>query len=170
LFAFGFGLLIPSLLFAIFGSAIMKFATHYGNVMNVAEYVVNSILILAGIYLIITLKSFGKMDALVGAVMLIFLFILLLSSLRSNGLKGLLHISTILLIIGLLLIIVAVYYYCNSHIQNQVSHELAQCSLEIMKCQTCNKCISIFSIGAIAGVFGIIFENVFHKRKKAFKK
>ncbi len=161
LLAFGFGLLVPSLLFAVFGSSVMRFATKHGKILNATEYVINSLLILAGVYLIITIKAFGKADVIVAVIMLVILFLLLMSTLREK--KELFNLPAILLLISLLLIIVTAFFYCNSYVQHAVSGELAQCSLKAFSCHTCNTCISIFSLAVLFGIAGIVIERFLNK-------
>ena len=158
--AFSIGLLIPALLFAIFGKVLLIKIQKAGKIMHYISQAMNILLIGIGIYLILGVQAYTFMDAIVSEILLVITFLVLIRSfflLEGNWKKP----ANILTILALILILVAVFYHCNTYITQQegpagfLPAEQVTCTHSPQKCETCTRCITIFGAGALLGFIAV---------------
>ncbi|MGM5481468.1 MAG: cytochrome c biogenesis CcdA family protein [Nanobdellota archaeon] len=182
---FAIGLLIPSIVFSIFGMSLLTRTKKATKVMHYVNMVMNALLIGIGTYLLITIKSFGIWDTIVAGALLIITFIILLRSFFVLAdKKRLTSPATILLILALIGIIIAVMVQCTGHIKaaegpmyegnpyvsdEQIDSHTGSCNLNSEECETCTRCTTIFTVAAVVGFLAILIHRI-STRKSITKK
>ncbi len=162
---FSFGLIIPSLLFVVFGQNLINITKKPKKVLNVINGLMGFVLIVSGIYLMLSVKSLGVYDVYVVGVLLGIVFLVLLRAyFVINSKKDFLRLNNIILILTLILIIFSVIYHCKS-IGISQNIEAISCTNEIYSCESCLNCIYLFS-GAVFLGFIAIFGNYLSKKDK----
>lgn len=172
---FSIGLLVPAILFVIFGNTLLKYVGKAMKVTKGMSYLMNVLLIAMGVYLIIEIKSFGVGDSIAAAIMILLSFYVVMKT--TYFFKHKVNLVRILILIALLGIIVASIIHCNHYVDNQQQEKLnyldgnsnepvmPTCSAKITDCATCTRCISIFSISALIGGLGIFLMSITVKKK-----
>ncbi|MBN1176019.1 hypothetical protein JXA48_05235 [Candidatus Woesearchaeota archaeon] len=164
LIAFSLALLVPALLFAIFGNSLLKYTKKTAKLTEGISYLMNLLLIAMGVYLIFKIKMFGFGDSIAAAILILLSFYVLLKSTFFFSHK--IDWKRVLLLIALIGILVASIIHCNYYTRMQVDEQLeynylngyvAQptCSDDVMDCETCTRCIVVFGITAMIGGLGI---------------
>lgn len=176
MFLFGIGILLPAALFALFGSSVMAKVQKTRRFMHYLTNVMNVLLIAMGVYLIINITTFGKVDVWLAAIMLSVVFLIIL---RATYLfKRKINLATLLLFIVLLAIIIAAITHCDNYIEankeptgeapfisfSTDTEQAPACSEHIEDCEICTKCISLFVGAALIGTITIILEWLLYKR------
>lgn len=149
LLAFSIGLLVPSILFTLIGKSFLDFAFKGGKFFHHIGKLMSIVLVISGVYLIIMINSFGSADAVIAGGLLFLVFILLMRTFFL-GKKDLKNPWAILLIVSLLMIIVSVVFSCLGR------GSVGICGDSFFRCAHCKRCIALFSIALLAGVFGIL--------------
>ncbi len=161
---FGLGLIMPAIVFAIFGKAILNI-TKQGKIFKKINHLMSIILIASGVYLAISITSFGKYDIwIVSAMLAIVFFILLKSFFVVNKLKDLKKAKNIFLIIALIGITIATIWHCGASIEdNHDMHveieENAVCNAHAQDCEVCQRCAIIFGVATVIGLLAIILSR-----------
>lgn len=158
---FSIGLLIPALLFAIFGKVLLIKIQKAGKIMHYVTQAMNVLLIAVGVYLLLGVRSYTRYDAFVSGALLVITFLVLIRSfflIQGNWKKP----ANILTILALILILVAVMYHCNGYIvKNETTaleygvHNAPTCTDSPTTCETCTRCVSIFGVGALLGFIAV---------------
>lgn len=177
-FFFGLGLILPALLFAFFGNKMFSFTKKSGKAFHAINKFMSALLVLAGIYLAFTIKSFGNWDLVITIIILVLAFIIILRSFfLIRGKKDLLKPSNIILLIALILILVTAIFHCKAHIMpNNNLHNLSSlndvnnleelsCSMNVLSCEICTRCIYLFSTALGLGFLGVILTYYWDNRK-----
>ncbi len=193
---FAIGLLLPALFFAIFGKTLLTKIKRANKVMHHVAQGMNILLVLIGIYMMYTVKHFGGSDVLVTGILLAVTFgIILRSFFIIQGVKSLKKLENIILFIALIIILFAVVFHCNAHIQTNTTQEEIDaenpflinnngqslnaehptCSANVADCVVCKRCISVFAMGSILGFLAIVFTRFYtvrrhRKKEKNIKK
>ena len=127
------------------------------------------LLIISGLYMVLTLKGFLAYDVYMAEVFLVIIFFIVLRVffvLRSW--KDLKNIKVIFLLLALLGIGVAAYVHCD-HAINIVNVEnpyisgveaAPSCNGIVTQCETCHRCLIVFGIAALLGVAGIMISSL----------
>ncbi|MGM5480459.1 MAG: cytochrome c biogenesis protein CcdA [Nanobdellota archaeon] len=177
LLVFALGLLLPSIVFLIFGTHLIAKIKKAVKVIHYVNLVMNILLIGMGIYLILTIQSFGFADVIITSILLLLTFIVILRSyyVFSNK-KTLLTIRTALLFLALIGIIIASIIHCNHFITTNTdpsanspfleesNNQQPTCNQHQETCQTCNRCKILFSISVIIGFLAVFFEQMFKEK------
>ncbi|MFP4118462.1 MAG: cytochrome c biogenesis CcdA family protein [Candidatus Woesearchaeota archaeon] len=180
---FATGLLIPALVFSIFGMSLLSKTRKATKVMHYFNTVMNALLIGIGAYLIITIKSFGILDTYVaGALLLITFLILLRAFFVLADKKRLRSLQTILLLLALIGILVAVMVQCTGHIKeaqgpyyegnpyldngSAENDKGGSCDMNSEECKTCTRCMTIFSGAAVLGFLAILLHRLSIRQEK----
>ncbi len=185
---FGIGLLTPSILFAILGQKIINFASHSKKIFYIINRLMSIVLVGAGIYLMLSIKSIGPADVYASLVLLALVFFIIIKSFFIiNNFTDLKKISNILLLVALVLIIITTVWQCNNTIKynytlknnnNFFTDQVLQksniestsiehvCRMGSQHCQVCQKCIRIFSLSFILGIIGILLTAIEHRQKQ----
>jgi cytochrome c biogenesis protein CcdA len=163
---FGIGLLIPSLLFAFVGQSILNLPKKGSKLFHRINKLMSIILIASGIYLALSIKSFGVLDSYMVAALLVIVFAVLVRSFFIiSKKKDFLKLKNIVYIASLLLIILATVMHCNSVVEEtQIDPSSGNlvCSMDL-GCEACSRCINVFSIATALGVLGTILAYYFNK-------
>ncbi len=167
LLLFGFGLIVPAIVFAIFGKRVLNLTKGSGKIYSKVNSLMHYILILSGIYLIFNIEILHKYDIYIISLFLILCFYILIRSFFIiNSKADLLKIKNILLLLALVLILFGAFFNCKSYLDSQdnVNHVLrinqdnvSSCSVNISDCAVCRRCIYIFSFASFVGFLGITF-------------
>lgn len=167
-FAFGLGLILPALIFSFLGQKIFSFTKKTGKLFHTINKIMSSLLILAGLYLGFTIKSFGNWDLAITIIILILVFIILLRAFfLIRGKKDLLKPSNIILLTALILILVTAIFHCKSQIMPSTEiHDELSCSYEVTSCEVCMKCLYLFITAVILGLSGVFIANYYDDKTK----
>jgi len=181
--AFAIGVLLPSIIIAIFGNKLLTKINKASKILHHVSTGMNILLITIGVYMIYTIKDLGHSDILVTGLMLLITFLVILRSFFFlQGKKQLMKLKNILLFVALIIILLAVVYHCNTHIKkntdpvndptinpfhidNALGHNNYQketqptCSANIKKCKICMRCITVFGLGTLLGFLAILAAN-----------
>lgn len=176
--AFAIGILLPSVLVAVFGYSLLHRIRKAQKVLHHISTAMNWLLIAMGIYMIYTIKHLGTTDILVTGILLLITFVIILRSFFLIKKKP--QFQHIILFIALLIILAAIVFHCDAHVKKNELEEnnpfhidnLANeqspsptCSSEVGECEVCQRCIIIFSIGGVLGFLAILFTHYFWKKK-----
>lgn len=168
LIAFSIALLVPALLFSIFGNSLLKYTKKTAKITKGITHLMNLLLIAMGIYLIFKIKSFGLGDSIAAAVLILLSFFVLLKS--TFFFQNKINWKKILLIVALLGIVAASIIHCSYFTNMQMVHETEfnyltgyepqpTCSSDVENCTTCMRCVAVFGIAALIGGSGIFLIN-----------
>ncbi|USN45986.1 MAG: hypothetical protein H6502_02520 [Candidatus Woesearchaeota archaeon] len=166
---FGIGLLLPSVAFAFLGQSLLQYGRKSAKYTLIVAKLMSALLIGAGIYLALTITSFGRNDLWLALLLLaLSLAVFLKSFLSVYKPTELLTLTNILLLIALLLIVFAAAVHCKAAITPTeplfAIDETASCSEHsITDCKICQICTSIFGIALGIGLIGIFVAS---KKKK----
>ncbi|MFT4344195.1 MAG: cytochrome c biogenesis CcdA family protein [Candidatus Woesearchaeota archaeon] len=164
---FGIGLLVPAIIFALFGQAVLNSIQKKTYLLGKVHRVMSIILILSGVYLVTTLTSFGRKDIIMDAIFLVLVFAILLRSFFIiNTWKDFRKPKNMLLILALAMITGTALYYCDNYIQMQADEETYICGITMANCPVCVRCAIIFGIATALGFASIIITNMLGKNKK----
>ena len=176
LIAFSIAMLLPALLFAIFGNSLLKYTKKTSKITNGITHLMNLLLIAMGVYLIFKIRSFGLGDAIAAAVLILLSFYILLKA--TYFFKHRIDWKKILLLVALIGIMAASIIHCNYYASLQTDttrynyltgfEQPVQptCSSDIDDCETCMRCITVFSISAALGGIGIFLASRWSRNKK----
>lgn len=166
LISFGLGLIIPSLLFAIFGKKILQITNKGKKIFSHVNNLMHIILILSGIYLITTIEKIEILDTYIISIFLILIFVIIMRAFfLINSRNDIFNLKKLLIIIALGIIIYTVIFSCSNFIENKNKIEKIfnvgeyqspqSCSIQTQLCKVCLKCIYTFSIASIIGFLGL---------------
>ena len=166
LISFAFGLIMPSVLFAFFGSELVFGLTKkMGKRLNQLTKLMSVILIVSGIYLVITIKSFGVYDNYLASFMVLIIFWILLKALYIvNSFESFKKWENILLIITLLLIVISLIYHCNGVSHSVQENTQMMCGINT-HCEVCTRCAYLFSGAVLLGIIAIVAS--YYNRNKS---
>lgn len=182
---YAFGLLMPSILFAFIGQKMLTLTK--GSLFNTVNKIMSIILIIAGFYLLTTIRGFAFYDLyIVLSFMVLIIIVLLKSFFIINSKKDLLKPKNLLLFAALLLIIAAIVFNCHSVIVkeneenvplpfniklHQMFYEQESCGEHnILECNICMRCLSLFLGATVLFFVAITINRVFPLQKKKIKK
>lgn len=188
--AFAVGILLPSIIIAIFGNKLLTKINKASRVLHHISNGMNILLIALGVYMIYTIKHLGPSDILVTGLMLLITFLVILRSFFFlQGKKQFMKLKNILLFAALIIILLAVVFHCNAHIKkntnpandptinpfhmdnalghnnNQMEEAQPTCSANVGKCKICMRCITIFGLGTLLGFLAILATNKWKGKK-----
>ncbi len=159
---FGIGMLVPSMSFAIFGNEVLNFAKKSGKVVHNAGKLANLILVLAGIYMMVTIRQFTKIDAFAAAVLMIGIFAIVLKIMLSIKAKNeIAKTHTAMLVLALGLIVLAAIFHCSTYATDNTSIQAMAChpGLFSESCDACVRCAVIFGFAAAIGFGAILWAH-----------
>jgi len=179
---FAFGLITPSILFAIFGNKILVFSNKSGRVLDSVNKLMHLVLIFSGVYLMFGIKTIDVYDLYLISFFIIFIFYILIKSFFIIGSKkDFMKFGNILLIFSLFLILFTAFSHCEGNITskasenklienlfvsspnstivggNNVKNNIYSCNGDISTCKVCRRCIYIFSFAVLIGFIGLFF-------------
>ena len=161
---FGLGIITPSILFGIIGQKMIRVSKSSGKFFHSINKLMSLILIASGIYLALSIKNVVINDIYVVAVILaLTFFILIRAFFIINDKKDLLKIKNVVLLISLLLIIFVAVYHCNNILPKNNIHNNGVCSVDVLSCSVCARCVWIFGVAALLGFVGVFFIDKFRK-------
>ena len=171
--AFAIGLLVPALLFALFGNSLLKYTKKTAKLTKGLTHIMNLLLVVMGVYLIFKIQSFGVWDTVAAAVLIIFSFLIILKSTYFFQYK--LDFKRILLLLALLGVVAASIIHCTNFVKEQNTPEFnyltgfesnpqMSCSSNIATCESCTRCISIFGVASLLGALGIFLISYSKKK------
>lgn len=166
LLSFGLGLIMPSILFAIFGKKILKISNKGKKFLSYVNNLMHSVLILSGLYLIYRIKNIHIIDTYIISIFLILIFLIIMRAFfLLNQKKDFINIKNLLIFIALGLIIFTAITNCSKIIKNEnklneifnikEDKSFESCSIERTLCKNCLKCIYLFSFATIIGFLGL---------------
>ncbi len=187
IFAFGVGMLIPSILFGLIGQSVISFSSKgkSGKTFNLVNKVMSYALIAAGIYMILKTTAFSFIDVYVVSAFMILIFFLLIRSYFIANHKDLKKPGNIILIVASILLVIAVMMYCHSYIDESTWGEPPNFSTmmsragntdvvctggSLLECRTCIRCISLFTGSLVLFLIGLMVKGRFGARTKGKKK
>ncbi len=132
---FGLGMISPAILFTIVGRSFK--GLKIGKLMEV-------LLLLSGLYLMLTVNSLGRWDVWIAGAMMALTFFVIIWSLRLKDI----NLKNSLLALSLLAIVAASVWHCSSYVTGS-----AVCT--IGSCVVCQRCITLFIVGLLLGSLGI---------------
>ncbi len=159
--AFGLGLLVPSLAFALIGKSVLDFAHRNAHLFKRTNQVMSVVLIVSGAYLALTIKSFGAYDIYLSSFFLIIVYALILKYfIIVSSRRELYRPRNIVLLFALFLILASAIVHCHSFVQHHEgdSGELT-CSAQTLDCVVCTRCITTFGLALLLGVGSIFFSS-----------
>lgn len=173
--AFALGLLVPSILFAFLGNSLISFTQKSGNIFNKLKHLMNVILILSGVYLIYTIKTFSYYDSFIisGVILLIF-YILFKAFFIIYSYKDLFKLENIFSILALLLLFFSISFHCSTSIDRELNNPFedflnleqtavqSSCSGNVTDCEVCMRCFYLFISSFILAM--IVFTLRYKKR------
>lgn len=171
LLMFGLGLILPSLAFAFFSQSMLNFTRKSGKLLHNVTKTMNLALLISGIYLAYSIRSFGIYDLYMSFLLLAVTFVIIIRSyFIIYSKKDFLKIKNILLIISLLLIMSSALMHCSHSIKQDIK-ENGENSMKYScsysnECSICKKCISIYGIAALLGSFAIYASTKINSGKK----
>ncbi|MCF7799021.1 hypothetical protein K9M74_03890 [Candidatus Woesearchaeota archaeon] len=172
---FAIGLLVPSVLFVLFGKALFTKLKKTQQAMKYLNNTMNILLIIMGIYLMIKITHLGSADILMAVILLGITFLVLLRSFYFFQRK--LSLSKILLLIALLSILVAALWHCdlqttpqnnieeNNYVGAYQTASAPTCSSNIDECKICKRCTIVFGLAVAIGLGAIMLEQIIHKKR-----
>lgn len=170
---FGIGLLMPSIAFAIFGQQILNFSNKGGKSFEIVNKIMSVVLIATGIYMIISMTNFGRLDLYLAGIMMLLIFgIIIKSFFIIYGKTDFLKIKNIILLLALLLIVIATITHCNYHISNYIGfeEEVYSCGDHVAECEICTRCVTTFGAAVLIGIIAIWYSKSFGDEKIKFKR
>ncbi len=186
--AFAVGLLIPSILFALFGKALFARIHKTQKLMKRLNDLLNILLGITGLYLMLKISHIGKADVLMATILLGVTFLVLLRAFYFF--QGKLTFSRMLLILALLILLIATVWHCNDSVsRNEITNNVtptftspnADSSLQaqptcsdagVAHCAVCRRCTILFGIATLLGFGAILLSNTMyiHSLQQARKK
>ena len=177
--AFAIGVLLPSIVIAIFGNKLLTKINKASKVLHHVSTGMNALLIAIGAYMIYTVKYLGHSDIIVTGLMLLITFLVILRSFYFlQGKKQIIKLKNILLFAALIIILLAVVYHCDAHIRKTNLEEPTEnpfhldnvlqqpntstgptCSANVKECKVCMRCINVFAMGTLLGFLAILAAN-----------
>ncbi|MEM4638077.1 MAG: cytochrome c biogenesis protein CcdA [Candidatus Woesearchaeota archaeon] len=162
--AFGLGIITPSVLFGLIGQKMTGIAKSSGKFFHSINKLMSLILVVSGAYLALSIKDVLINDIYVVAIMLTLTFVIIIRVFFIiNNKKDLLNVKNILLLVSLLLIIFVAVYHCNSILPEKNIHSSGVCSVDVLSCNVCARCVWVFGVAALLGFVGILFIDNFRK-------
>lgn len=179
---FGLGLLSPSILFAIFGRSFIGMVQKKGKLLHHIDNLMSIILLISGVYLMLTIKSLQRYDIYIIAIFLLSIYLIILRSFFIiYRKKDIFSIENILLLTGLLLLVGSAIFHCDAVIEDEVNKELVSDLAEgnmlvedsveegcqagdVGDCEVCQRCLFIFIVAAASGLIGIFLKSRFMKK------
>ena len=175
---FALGLLLPSLLFVLFGKTLFSRLKKTQKVMKYISNMMNLLLVAMGVYLMIKISSLGKADIIMAVILLGLTFLILLRAFFFF--QGRLTITRALLLLALVLIMISAVWHCDAHIQTQDQNRSASpneqvpphfqtaaqqtaaptCSADPMDCTVCRRCTLTFAAAAALGSVAILMTRI----------
>lgn len=158
---FGVGLLVPGLLFSLFGQKLIASSQ---RIMRRVEPLMHGVLILSGVYLVLTLQGFFFYDLLVVELFLIAIFLIILRAFFVvRTLTDLKHARVLFLLLALFGIVFAAYVQCDHALGQGVAQYTGErseltCHAQSGACEVCTRCLTIFGIAAVLGMVGIMLS------------
>ncbi|RMF05205.1 hypothetical protein D6764_05280 [Candidatus Woesearchaeota archaeon] len=186
---FSMGVLVPAMAFLVVGDRLFSLVTKPGRVMEKIGKGMSAVLVVIGVYLVLTIKQFGLYDAWVTALMLGVLFFIMMRAICCRkDIASFAEPHKLLLIASLILILFTTVYHCSAYTSpygmqripsyaddGSPSYSVPQygsleaghtCNMFEEECVVCKRCIRIFSAALVSGAAGIILSYLFAERMK----
>lgn len=186
---FAIGILLPSLVFALFGKTLLYKVRKASKVMHHITQGMNILLIIMGAYMMYTIRHLEQTDILVTGLLLVITFIIVLRSFFFlQGLKRFKRTENIILFIALLLILFSAVFHCATHlrantqknidahnpfhIDNIGEQDSAQptCSSNVQECHICTRCVIVFAGATVLGFIAIALTHSYNLHSRKNKK
>jgi cytochrome c biogenesis protein CcdA len=176
---YALGLLVPSILFAFIGQSIFKYAR--GTALNTVNKIMSIVLIIAGVYLLTTIRGFAQYDIIIVTLFTILITMVILRAFFViNSKKDILKPKNSIMLLAMILIIIAIVYNCQSFIIHstpqksdlplgiklqQIFYEQESCGeTNVLHCAICMRCISLFGGATLLFLTGTFLNAFFDKQ------
>lgn len=182
---FGIGIIMPSILFAFIGNKILNLTKKHGKILEHMNKLMNVVLVISGIYLMLSIKMIHEYDIYVVSGLLLVVFAIIIKAFfLINSKKDFLKPSNILLFAALIIIVLTAMFNCKGHIEEEKSIEEPSlldyttttdtytCGADgnVTKCEICSRCLFLFSSAVLIGGLGIYLNHKFQTKKHPTQK